>query len=105
VSATVPLKAADPVLLTAGDEAVSPSESASVPQGPETANGARCRVRTCRSDIEHQALTLPDSQIDSQKIRQSANLIEVIKGWGRLPEGLRSAVLAIVRAGGGNDAQ
>ncbi len=47
VSATVPLKAADPILLTAGDEAVSPSESASVPQSPEMADGARCRVRTC----------------------------------------------------------
>jgi integrase len=46
-SATVPLKAADPILLTAGDEAVSPSESASVPQSPEMADGARCRVRTC----------------------------------------------------------
>jgi integrase len=47
VSATVPLKATDLILLTVGDEAVSPSESASVPQSPEMADGARCRVRTC----------------------------------------------------------
>ena len=47
VSATVPLITTDSILLTAGDEAFSPSESASVPQSPETEESARCRVRTC----------------------------------------------------------
>jgi integrase len=45
--ATVPFEPSDPILLTAGDEAISQSESASVPQSPEMEDGARCRVRTC----------------------------------------------------------
>jgi integrase len=47
VSATVPLKTAAPILLTAGNETFSPSKSASVQKSPELADGARCRVRTC----------------------------------------------------------
>jgi integrase len=47
VSMSVPLKSANPILLTTGDQVVSPSESASVPQSPKDADGARCRVRTC----------------------------------------------------------
>ncbi len=47
MSVIVPLKSADATLLIAGDEAVSPSEAASVPQSPEMADHARCRVRTC----------------------------------------------------------
>ena len=47
VSVSVPLKPANPILLTAGDQVVSPSESAFVPQSPEVGDNARCRVRTC----------------------------------------------------------
>ena len=35
------------VLLAVGDQSFSPSESASVGESPEVADGARCRVRTC----------------------------------------------------------
>ena len=35
------------VLLSAADQTFSPSESASVPIGPEQGENARCRVRTC----------------------------------------------------------
>jgi integrase len=45
VSATVPLEPATPILLTAGNEGNSPSESASVPRSLEMVDGARCRVR------------------------------------------------------------
>jgi integrase len=46
-SAPVPLKDQGPILLAAGGQSVSPSESASVGESPDEANGARCRVRTC----------------------------------------------------------
>ena len=40
VSATVPLKTAAPILLTAGNETFSPSKSASVQKSPEVAESA-----------------------------------------------------------------
>jgi integrase len=46
VSVSVPFEPQKPQLLIAGDQTFSPSESASVPISPETADGARCRVRT-----------------------------------------------------------
>ncbi len=46
-SAPVPNNAGDATLLTAGGEPVSLSQSASVPNSPESGDGARCRVRTC----------------------------------------------------------
>ncbi len=46
-SLPVPTKGDNSILLTAGEQMFSPSESASVPVGAETADGARCRVRTC----------------------------------------------------------
>jgi integrase len=46
-SAAVPVKDHGPILLSAGGQSVSPSESASVGESPEMADGARCRVRTC----------------------------------------------------------
>jgi hypothetical protein len=67
-------------------------------------NGARCRVRTCRSATEHQGLAQDDTQIDALKIRQSGELVEIIEAWPCLSAALKAAVLAIVRAGGGNDA-
>jgi hypothetical protein len=56
VSATVQLKMGKPILLAAGDEAFSPSKSASVINSPEMEDGARCRVRTCDFLREKQAL-------------------------------------------------
>jgi integrase len=46
-SAAVPLKNQGPILLAAGGQSVSPSESAPVGESPQMADGARCRVRTC----------------------------------------------------------
>jgi hypothetical protein len=46
-SAAVPLKDQGPILLAAGGQSVSPSESASIVESPQVASGARCRVRTC----------------------------------------------------------
>lgn len=57
--------------------------SRSVPQSPETADGARCRLRTYISSTENQALTAPDSQIDSLKLRSDAILIELRCERGR----------------------
>ena len=47
VSAAVPVNAGEPKLLTASNQAFSPTESASVLVSPERVDGARCRVRTC----------------------------------------------------------
>ena len=46
-SSPVPPNAGDSQLLTSAGEEVSLSQSSSVPHGPESADGARCRVRTC----------------------------------------------------------
>jgi len=46
-SLLVPPNAADANLLTLAGEEISLSQSASVPHGPESLDGARCRVRTC----------------------------------------------------------
>ncbi len=46
-TALVPHEAGDRALLTIGGEGFSLSQSASVPNGPESPDGARCRVRTC----------------------------------------------------------
>jgi hypothetical protein len=55
------------------------------------------RIRTYSSRSDNQALTSPNAQIDALKLKQSAELIEVFRGWWRLPEPLRAAVLAIIR--------
>jgi hypothetical protein len=47
VSASVAVNGIEAILLTAGDQTFSPSETASVPNSPEMAKNARCRVRTC----------------------------------------------------------
>jgi hypothetical protein len=47
VSTAVPMTDHGRVLLAAGEPTFSPSESASVGESPEVADGARCRVRTC----------------------------------------------------------
>jgi hypothetical protein len=45
----------------------------------------------------HEALNVAHSQIDSQKIRHGFEICEVIRVWPALPNGLRAAVLAIIR--------
>ncbi len=47
LSAPAPMTTTDPKFLTAGDQMISPSESASVQQSPQDEEHARCRVRTC----------------------------------------------------------
>jgi hypothetical protein len=47
VSTAVPIKDHGRVLLAAGEQTFSLSESASVGESPEVADGARCRIRTC----------------------------------------------------------
>jgi len=56
VSATVPIKAGKVLLLTAGNEVVSPAESASVPQSPKPLENAPCRNRTCNPVIKSHLL-------------------------------------------------
>jgi len=46
-SAAVPMKGQARILLAAGGQSVSASESASVGESAETSESARCRVRTC----------------------------------------------------------
>ena len=55
------------------------------------------RIRNYGSSLENQALTFPNAQIDALKLQRSAELIEVFRGWWRLPEPLKAAVLAIIR--------
>jgi hypothetical protein len=59
---------------------------------PLTINGARCRVRTCTTAVEHKALTVADSQIDAQKICSDAGLIEFIRLWRRLSCSLSTCI-------------
>jgi len=63
--------------------------------------GSSGRIRTYQTASEHQALALPDTQIDAQKLRDSSELIEIIRSWAALPEALKAGVLAIVRSGEG----
>jgi hypothetical protein len=61
-------------------------------------NGARCRVRTCINPVERQGLARADSQIDSQKIRSDADLIELIELWRGLRRPMQCALLAVAQA-------
>jgi hypothetical protein len=63
--------------------------------------GSSGRIRNYRTVSENQVLALPDTQIDAQKLRDSSELIEIIRSWGALPEALKAGVLAIVRSGEG----
>ena len=60
--------------------------------------GARCRVRTCITRPDYEALPGYDSQIDSQKLRSDADLIELMRLWPRLSVPMREALLASARA-------
>jgi hypothetical protein len=59
---------------------------------------ARCRVRTCISPVERQGVASADSQIDSQKIRSDADLIELIELWRGLSRPMQCALLAVAQA-------
>ena len=60
-------------------------------------SGCLARIRTYDTVSENQALALPDTQIDTQKIRNGFEICEVIQVWPRLPDALRAAILAIIR--------
>src|SRR5206468_9052480 len=65
---------------------------------------APCRNRTCNRIVHYQLLTRPDSQIDSQKLRSDAMLIEFIRLWRHLDERTERALLVAACAyeiGGG----
>jgi hypothetical protein len=81
------------ILLTAGSEVVRPPETASVPESPKSLENAPCRNRTRNRVVHYQLLTRPDSQIDSQKLRSDAMLIEFIRLWRRLDERTQRALL------------
>jgi hypothetical protein len=67
-------------------------------QRTECADGARCRVRICTTDAEDQALRSSDSQIDSQKIRADAVLIELMRTWPKLGATVQRALLDIAHS-------
>src|SRR6266566_2337342 len=54
VSPVVPIEPGKVILLTAGNEVVSPAESTSVPQSPKPVESAPCRNRTCNPVMEGQ---------------------------------------------------
>jgi hypothetical protein len=57
------------------------------------------RIRTYNSLPEHQALTEADAHLDAHKLRDSSELMEVIKAWAALPAPFKKAILALVRPG------
>jgi hypothetical protein len=59
---------------------------------------ARCRVRTFTASPEHQALASTDTQIDSQKIRSDAVLIELMRAWPKLGVTIQRALLDIAQS-------
>jgi len=56
LSPVVPIEPGKAILLTAGNELVSPAESAFVPQSPEPLENAPCRNRTCNPVIKSHLL-------------------------------------------------
>ena len=56
VSPTVPIEPGKVISLTAGNEVVSPAESACVPQSPKLEESAPCRNRTCNPVIKSHLL-------------------------------------------------
>ena len=59
LSPAVPIEPGKVILLTAGDETVSPAASASVPQSPKSLETAPCRNRTCNPVIKSDLVKLP----------------------------------------------
>jgi hypothetical protein len=54
---------------------------------------APCRNRNRNRVVHYQLLTRSDSQIDSQKLRSDAMLIELIRLWRQLDERTQRALL------------
>lgn len=96
VSTVVSTKGNEPLLLAAGDQTFSPSESASVRESLKEGDGARCRVRTCNTPVERQGFASTDTQIDTQDFRHAAALSEIRSAWPHLADPLRAAILGIV---------
>src|SRR6266446_5875160 len=74
---TVPFKSTIRNFLGAEDKTLSPLQAASVQKSPKSQIGSRGRIRTCTTSAEHQELTQGNTQIDAQKIRSDAILIEL----------------------------
>jgi hypothetical protein len=75
-------------------------EALPVPLSPELPDGARCRVRTCQTPVEHQRLTevgTPEGTLENG-LRAGFEVCEVIRAWTKLPGVLRNAILSIVRS-------
>jgi len=74
--------------------------SMNVPRCPKVRDGARCRVRTGRTPIEHQALVKVHSPYCAPGAEKGlgADLGEVIAAWPLLADPLKAAVLGIVRS-------
>jgi hypothetical protein len=68
-------------------------------------NGARCSVRTCKTALQHKTLTVADSQIDAQKIRSDAMLIELMRTCQWLRGGIQRALLELARASARENAE
>jgi hypothetical protein len=56
------------------------------------------RVRTYTTSTEHQALASADTQIDSQKIRSDAVLIELMRAWSKLGGSVQRALLNLAQS-------
>ena len=63
----------------------------------QDADGARCRVRTCNTSTDYQALAEVGTQKGTQTFREGFEVCEVLAIWPDLPEALKAAVLAIIR--------
>ena len=79
MSPTVPIKPGNVILLTAGNEIVSPAESASVPQSPKALESAtvqesnphlECRIRGRQISGDEDELKLCANSIHDQRIEQ-----------------------------------
>ena len=66
----------------------------------DTRNGCLARTRTYDSLRQREALTKADAHLDAHKLRDSSELIEVIKAWAALPAPFKKAILALVRPNG-----
>ena len=65
-------------------------------------NGSRGRIRTYRFSPEHQGLTKANALPDALEVAPDALLSELIGRWPELSNEIKRAVLAAVRACGGD---
>jgi hypothetical protein len=52
--------------------------------------------RTCKTGIQHQALTEADTQIDAHFLRNHPEMCEIIKRWPDLHSHIKAAILALL---------